>query len=73
MRVEYEARRPIYYGWWVLAAMAVIEMLTIGSTSYSAGLFVLPLEQEFSLSRTAANSPLMICFVGAAPVVPAGG
>ena len=51
------ACRPIYYGWWVLAATAAIEMLAIGSTSYSAGLFVLPLEREFSLGRAAVNSP----------------
>src|SRR6185436_16452463 len=48
-------------------------MLTSGSTSYSAGLFVLPLEHEFSLSRTAANSPLMISFVGAAFMAPLAG
>jgi len=33
--------RPVYYGWWVLAATALTEMLAIGSTSYAAGLFVL--------------------------------
>src|SRR5579871_5453155 len=48
-------------------------MLTIGSTSYSAGLFVLPLEHDFSLSRAAANSPLAISFVGAALMAPLAG
>jgi sugar phosphate permease len=73
LRAEYEARQPVYYGWWVLAATAVIEMLTIGGTSYSAGLFILPLEQEFSLSRTAATSPLPISFIGAALMAPLAG
>ena len=73
MRAEYQPRRPVYYGWWVLAASAAIEMLTIGSTSYSAGLFVLPLEREFSLSRAAANSPLAISFIGAALMAPLAG
>ena len=64
------ARAPIYYGWWVLAAGAVIEMLAIGSISYSAGLFVLPLQSEFGLSRAAANSALPISFAGAAIMAP---
>jgi MFS family permease len=64
--------RPIYHGWWVLAAAALTEMLAIGSTSYAAGLFVLPLQNEFSLSREAANSALPIGLAGAgfmAPIV----
>src|SRR3954467_13277892 len=73
LRTNDQAHRPVYYGWWVLAATAAIEMLTIGSTSYSAGLFVLPLEREFSLSRAAANSPLPISFVGAALTAPLAG
>jgi sugar phosphate permease len=72
LRPEYGAR-PVYYGWWVLAATAVIEMLTIGGTSYSAGLFVLPLQKEFALSRAAANSPLAISFIGAALMAPLAG
>ncbi len=63
-------RRPIYYGWWVLAAAALAEMLAIGGTSYSAGLFVLPLQNEFSLSRAAANSSIPISFAGGAIVSP---
>ena len=64
------ARPAIYYGWWVLAAGAVIEMLAIGSISYSAGLFVLPLQNEFSLSRAAASSALPIAFAGASLMAP---
>jgi MFS family permease len=63
-------RPAIYYGWWVLAAVALTEMLSVGSASYAAGLFVLPLEREFSLSRTAASSALPISFAGAAVMAP---
>jgi MFS family permease len=63
-------RRPIYYGWWVLAAAALAETLAIGGTSYSAGLFVLPLQNEFSLSRAAANSSIPISFAGGAIASP---
>ncbi|MDB5735266.1 MAG: hypothetical protein JWN16_1903 [Alphaproteobacteria bacterium] len=55
---------PVYYGWFVLAASAVVELLAQGATSYSAGLFVLPLQAEFHLSRANANSAILILFVG---------
>jgi len=60
------SRPRFYYGWWVLAAGALTEMLAIGSTSYAAGLFVLPLERDFSLSRADSNSTIPILFTGAA-------
>lgn len=61
---------PFYYGWLVLAASAVAEMLVQGATSYAAGLFVLPLQAEFHLSRADASSPVLILFLGAALVSP---
>ncbi len=63
-------RPAIYYGWWILGAGAITEMLALGSTSYAAGLFVLPLEQEFGFSRAAANAPALISFAGAAFMAP---
>ena len=65
-----EPRGAVYYGWWVLLAGAITEMLAIGSTSYAAGLFVLPLEREMSLSRAAASSALPIVFGGAVIMAP---
>ena len=41
---------PFYYGWLILAATAVSELLAQGATSYAAGLFVLPLQNEFHIS-----------------------
>jgi MFS family permease len=61
-----------YYGWFVLAASAICEMLAQGATSYGAGLFVLPVEAEFHLSRADASSAILILFIGTvflAPVV----
>jgi sugar phosphate permease len=63
-------RPAIYYGWWILGAGAITEMLALGSTSYSAGLFVIPLEAEFGFSRAAASSALSIAFAGAALMAP---
>lgn len=60
----------VYYGWLVLAAAALSELLVMGATAYSAGLFVLPLQAEFHISRASANSSIIILYVGAAIVSP---
>ena len=62
-----------YYGWFVLAAAAVSEMLVQGATSYGAGLFVLPLQSEFGLSRADASSSVIILFIGTLFLSPAAG
>jgi MFS family permease len=64
---------PVYYGWFVLAASAVSEMLLQGATSYSAGLFVLPLQAEFHISRADANSSILFMFLGVMLVAPFAG
>jgi len=64
---------PVYYGWYVLAASAASELLVQGATSYSAGLFVLPLQAEFHISRAAANSAVLILFLGIMLVAPLAG
>ena len=64
---------PVYYGWFVLAASAVSEMLLQGATSYSAGLFVLPLQAEFHISRADANSSILFMFLGVVLVAPFAG
>jgi len=69
-----EAKHTLpYYGWFVLAAAAVSEMLAQGATSYGAGLFVLPLQAEFGLSRADASSSVIILFVGTLFLSPAAG
>lgn len=64
---------PFYYGWVVLGGSALSEMVAIGATSYSAGLYVLPLQAEFHLSRAAASSPVSILFLGAMVFAPFAG
>jgi MFS family permease len=61
---------PVYYGWFVLAASAVSEMLVMGATAYASGLFVLPLQGEFHISRADANSSILILFLGASLAAP---
>lgn len=60
----------IYYGWFVLAASAVCELLIMGATAYASGLFVLPLQAEFHLSRADANSSILLLFLGGALASP---
>ena len=64
---------PFYYGWLVLLASAISELLAQGATSYASGLFVLPLQAEFHLSRTAASSTVLLLFVGSALFAPVVG
>lgn len=64
---------PVYYGWYVLAASAVSEMLVQGATAYASGLFVLPLQAEFHISRAVANLPVLILFAGAMLMAPLAG
>ncbi|HVW73888.1 MAG TPA: MFS transporter, partial [Rhizomicrobium sp.] len=61
---------PFYYGWFVLAASAVCEMLIQGATVYGAPLFVLPLQDEFHISRAAAGSATSLLIVGALVMAP---
>ena len=61
---------PVYYGWFVLAASAVSEMLVMGATAYASGLFVLPLQAEFHISRADANSSILILYLGASLTSP---
>ncbi|HEU4548227.1 MAG TPA: MFS transporter [Rhizomicrobium sp.] len=61
---------PFYYGWLVLAAAAVSEMLATGASSYASGLFVLPLQAEFHISRAGASSAVLVLFLGTALTAP---
>ena len=59
-----------YYGWVVVAASMVMFALTVGSTFSSYSLFVLPVAEEFKLSRADANSGIILLNLGVAAVSP---
>ena len=44
-------RRKIYYGWWILAGSVAVMTVVSGLSSWTLGLFVRPLEDEFGWSR----------------------
>lgn len=62
--------RSMYFGWLVVAASVLIYALIIGSTFASFGLFVLPVSEEFGLSRAEINTGLIILNLGNAAMAP---
>jgi predicted MFS family arabinose efflux permease len=58
------------YGWYMVAVSALLLLLTIGPTSYAFGLFVLPVSQDFGLSRADVNTGLIIMNFGMAGLAP---
>ncbi len=62
--------RSIYFGWFIVAASVLIYALIIGSTFASFGLFVLPVSEEFGLSRAEINTGLIILNLGNAAIAP---
>jgi len=59
-------RESFYPGWRVLAACFFCAMLTIGGTLYIFQLFVLPVSEEFSLTRAQINYGYMALLLGMA-------
>lgn len=56
-------RQP-YYGWVILLVVFVTQMLAIGGTSYSFGIFVKPATEEFDVSRSTINHLLILWMAG---------
>ena len=63
-------RTRVFHGWWIVAAGFVCTALLIGSTTYSFGLFVAPLSEEFKLSRANANIGFIALLLGFAVWAP---
>ncbi|MFO0690659.1 MAG: MFS transporter [Myxococcota bacterium] len=62
-----------YRGWWVLSATFACAMLVIGATNYAFGLFVVPVQAEFGLSRAAVNQGMSLFMIGGALWAPIAG
>ncbi len=60
------SNQSIYPGWVVLAACFFCAMLTIGGTLYIFQLFVLPVSEEFNLTRAQINYGYMALLLGMA-------
>jgi len=64
------ARTRIYHGWYIVFSTFIAQMLVIGLTTYSFGLFVKPVSVEFGLSRANANLGMMVIILGMACASP---
>ena len=64
------AERKIYFGWYVVAASILIYALVLGSTFSSFGLYILPVSEEFGLSRADINTGLIVLNLGNATLAP---
>ncbi len=60
------SRYPIYPGWIVLAACFFCAMLVVGGTLYVFQLFVLPVSEEYKLSRADVNYGYIALLLGMA-------
>lgn len=60
MHTRTGAPRSLFYGWYVVAALAVILFLSAGLGFYSQGVFVTPLEDEFGWSRGQISAAMAI-------------
>jgi predicted MFS family arabinose efflux permease len=62
--------RGIYFGWYVVAASIIIYALLLGSTFASFGLYILPVSEEFGLSRADINTGMIVLNLGNATMAP---
>jgi sugar phosphate permease len=60
----------MYFGWVVVIVGALIMMLTMGTTVGVFGLYVLPVGEEFGLSRAEVNSGFALMNLGGAVIAP---
>jgi MFS family permease len=60
----------MYFGWVVVIVGALIMMLAMGTTVGVFGLYVLPVSQEFGLSRADVNTGFAIMNLGGAVIAP---
>jgi MFS family permease len=60
----------MYFGWVIVGVGALIMMLTMGTTVGVFGLYVLPVGEEFGLSRAQVNSGFALMNLGGAAIAP---
>jgi len=58
--------KRIYYGWVIVGLAALTYMVIYGSTFAAFGLFVLPVSEDFGLSRADMNTAFVVLNVGIA-------
>lgn len=59
-----------YYGWNIVAYSILCQMMLVGTTQASFGLYVVPVSEEFGLSRANTNLAIILMNVGIALFTP---
>jgi MFS family permease len=49
-------RRPVFYGWWMVATAVLVQAFAVGFTQYAFPLFLKPVAEEFGASRSLVAS-----------------
>lgn len=62
--------QSLYRGWTVLGGTFFISMLAVGLTHYSAGLYIVPVSNELTLSRADANTGIIVMSIASALLAP---
>jgi len=60
----------VYYGWVVVAICSLIVLLVMGTTVSVYGLYVLPVAEDFNLSRADVNTAFVVGNIGGALLSP---
>ena len=66
MSTDSSTPMALLFRWWILAAVFITQMVALGATTFSFGLFVQPLGAEFSASRAELNSGMILILLGQA-------
>jgi MFS family permease len=64
---------PVFYGWWILLAMAMLRVIASGFGNNVRSLLVLPMEEDFGASRTEISLMATGASVAIAVTSPLGG
>jgi len=68
-------KRAIFYGWWIVVASGLIQLISVGIGVYTPPVFLVPLQEHFGWSRAAiaASTSIAALTVGvASPLVGIG-
>lgn len=60
----------MYFGWAIVGIAGLVYMLMMGATYGALGLFVIPVSEEFELSRANMNTALILLNLGSAAFSP---
>ena len=62
--------KKLYRGWWVHAGLFICAALVVGSSSYTFGLFVVPVTDELGMSRATISNGYVALLLGVALLSP---